>query len=343
MRFVDEIEFVVRSGNGGKGAISFRREKHVPRGGPDGGDGGRGGSVILEATRQRNTLVDFRMNKVYSAQSGEPGKGNRAYGRSGKDLLLEVPVGTVVWNATTGEQLADLSEAGEQWTIEGGHGGKGNVHFKSSTRRTPRFATPGGEGIELRLRLELKLIADVGLLGFPNAGKSTFVSTISAARPKVAEYPFTTLVPSLGVVRVGTGNSFVVADIPGLIEGAAEGIGLGHQFLRHVERCSLYVHLVAASDPLGSPVERYTALQRELAQYDDSLPKRPQLVALSKVDTLPDDEVATLCAELQSVCGTPVFPISSVSRKGLGPLLHAVWSVVQADRERRAPAEGEEE
>jgi GTP-binding protein len=342
MRFVDEISFVVRSGSGGKGAISFRREKHVPRGGPDGGDGGRGGKLILEATRQRNTLVDYRHNKVYAAQNGEGGKGQRAYGRYGNDLLLEVPVGTVVWDHETGEQLADLSEAGSQWVLDGGEGGKGNVHFKSSTRRTPRIATPGEDGTEIKVRLELKLIADVGLLGFPNAGKSTLISTISAARPKVADYPFTTLVPSLGVVSVGDGSSFVVADIPGLIQGAAEGIGLGHQFLRHVERCSLYIHMVAAEDPNGTPVERFEVMQSELERYDASLSQRAQIVVLSKCDEVPEDEREELRADLQAAASGPVIAISSLTRDGLQPLLHAVWEVVREDRLRRNEAAEEQ-
>ncbi|MFT4624590.1 MAG: GTP-binding protein [Myxococcota bacterium] len=343
MRFVDEIDFVIRSGSGGDGAISFRREKYVPRGGPDGGDGGRGGKVILEATRQRNTLVDYRRNKVYAAQNGQPGGGQRAYGRSGDDLVLEVPVGTIVSNAETGDLLADLADAGDQWEIRGGKGGAGNVHFKSSTHRTPRKSEPGEEGTELRVRLELKLIADVGLLGFPNAGKSTLISTISAARPKVAEYPFTTLVPSLGVVKVGDGSVFVVADIPGLIEGAAEGVGLGHQFLRHVERCSLYVHLVSASDPTSSPADRYIALMRELERYDASVAAREQLIVLSQIDTVTAEEAEAMRTELAEASGRRVYAISSVSHVGLRPMLAAIWEVVQRDRQAREAREADEE
>ena len=271
MKFKDEITFTCASGTGGDGVVSFRREKFVPRGGPNGGDGGRGGSLVFEATRQRNTLIDFRFNKRYAAANGAAGMANRMTGASGKDLVLYVPVGTVIYRDEDGELLADLDSEGDRYIIEGGKGGLGNWHFKSARNRTPEKATPGKPGTEIKVRLELKLIADIGLLGFPNAGKSTFISRISAAKPKIAAYPFTTLVPNLGVVHIGEGDSFVVADIPGLIRGAADGEGLGHQFLRHVERCGLYIHLVSPEPWDGTPAERFEALNAELRAYGESV------------------------------------------------------------------------
>lgn len=320
MRFIDEVRFVVASGHGGPGAVSFRRERYVPRGGPDGGDGGRGGSIVFEATRSRNTLVDFRANKVYRAANGQSGGKNQRTGRGGEDLKLLVPVGTVLFDHETGERLADLSEHEQSFAIEGGMGGKGNLHFASSTHRTPRVAQPGLPGRELTLRLELRLLADVGLLGFPNAGKSTLISRISAARPKVADYPFTTLVPQLGVVQRGEGRSFVVADIPGLIEGASEGAGLGHQFLRHLQRCRLLVHLVPA-DRDDDPLNTKAILDRELAQYDDQLARTEQIVVLSKIDILSPEEAV---GRLQSFAdaGLEAIGISSVTGQGIDPLLN---------------------
>ncbi len=333
MKFIDEIEFTVASGKGGDGCISFRREKHVPRGGPDGGDGGRGGSVIFEATRRRNTLVDFRRNKTYRAADGEPGRGRQQYGRGGEDLVLWVPVGTVISRADDGTALADLDREGARWTVPGGRGGKGNVHFKTSRRRTPHIASPGEPGTELRVRLELKLLADIGLLGFPNAGKSTFISRISAARPRVASYPFTTLVPSLGVVEVEPGQSFVVADIPGLIEGAADGIGLGHQFLRHVERCVALAHLVSANphEPLP-PAARYRAIQAELLRYGGDLAQREQVVLLTQVDLVDDATRERLVAELGEAADRPVIPVSSVDGTGIRRAVGALWRLVQGAR-----------
>jgi len=337
MKFVDEIEFIVVSGKGGDGCVSFRREKFVPRGGPDGGDGGRGGPVIFRATERKNTLVDFRRNKTYKAQNGQPGKGRRMAGAYGKPLVLECPVGTVFFDAETGDLLADLDAHDAEWTIPGGNGGLGNVHFKTSTNRTPRKAKPGQEGTSLRLRAELKLIADVGLLGFPNAGKSTLISRVSAARPRVADYPFTTLVPSLGVVDMGEGHSFVVADIPGLIEGAAEGIGLGHKFLRHVERCGVYLHLVPPYAPEGEPHELLQALNKELERYDDRLLGRDQIVILSKTDLLSPEEVENHLAKLKSVCSAPVVPISSVTGAGIRELVSLVWKTLQERQETPPP------
>jgi GTP-binding protein len=336
MRFVDEVEFVVASGKGGDGAVSFRREAKTPRGGPDGGDGGRGGSVVFRASRQRNTLVDFRWNRTYRAGDGQGGMTNQMYGRAGNDLLLEVPVGTIIHDAGTGEMIADLADDGSEWSIAGGKGGRGNMWFKTATRQTPTFAEDGAPGSELRLRLELKLIADIGLLGFPNAGKSTFISRISAAKPKVADYPFTTLVPHLGVVSVTVGESFVVADIPGLVEGAAEGRGLGHQFLKHVERCALYVHLVAPHQPHGDPVYCWNALNAELEAYAEALAERPQLVVLTKIDTLPPADRERWVTRLAEATGAPVFAISAVTGEGIKELVFAAWKAVLAQREAEA-------
>lgn len=335
MRFIDEVDIIARSGDGGNGVVAFRRETYVPRGGPAGGNGGNGGTVIFEATRARNTLSDFRRNKVYKAHSGTGGGTSDMYGAAGADLVLLVPVGTTITHRETGELLADLVEPGQRWEIPGGKGGRGNMHFATATRQTPLFAEDGTPGMEYPLRLELKLIADVGLLGFPNAGKSTLISRISHAKPKVADYPFTTLVPHLGVVDVGEGASFVVADMPGLIEGAAAGAGLGHQFLKHVERCALYVHLIAA-DADDDPVARLAMLNKELEAYDPALLERPQLVVLSKVDLLQDEEIREILADLTAHGGRPAMAISSASGAGIPALVRAMWTAVQ---EERPPAE----
>lgn len=330
MRFIDEITFQIASGNGGAGAVSFLREKFVPRGGPDGGDGGRGGALIFESTTSRNTLVDFRFNKVYRAGAGRPGARRNQNGRSGEDRVLLVPVGTVIFDAETDEQLADLASPGDQWVLPGGRGGKGNAHFATATHRTPRMAQDGEPGTEIRVRLELKLLADVGLLGFPNAGKSTLISRISAARPKIGAYPFTTLVPNLGVVDLGEGDSFVVADIPGLIEGASEGAGLGHQFLRHLERCRVVVHLIAA-DEEGDPLQGVRVLRGELRRYNQELADRVQLVVLSKVDLLDEAGITEQLAQLRSG-GIEAHPISAVSGVGLPALLHKIRSLLDNTR-----------
>jgi len=331
MKFVDEVSFLIASGHGGPGAISFHREKFVPRGGPDGGDGGKGGSVIFESTFSRNTLVDFRFNKVYRGDDGDPGGINQMTGHGGKDLLLLVPVGTQIFDDESGELLADLDVEGARWSIEGGRGGKGNLHFKSARMRTPRFAQEGEPGVELKVRLELKLLADVGLLGFPNAGKSTLISRISAARPKVAEYPFTTLVPHLGVVQIDEGVSFVVADIPGLVEGASEGVGLGHQFLRHLDRCKLLVHLVPAdqADEGPGPAAMLATLNAELEAYDPDLASRPQLVVLSKADTVLPERRDELMAELERAAGRRVLAISGVTGLGVDLLVRAMFRWLQ--------------
>jgi GTPase len=336
MRFVDEVNVTVASGHGGAGAVSFLREAFRPRGGPDGGDGGKGGDVIFEATRQRNTLVDFKWNKVYRAEDGQRGQKRNMTGRGGEDLILWVPVGTQIRDRDTGDLLADLSAEGDRWVVEGGIGGRGNTHFKSSTHRTPRHAQEGRPGTEHSLLLELKLLADVGLLGFPNAGKSTLISRISAAKPKIADYPFTTLVPNLGVVRVGDGESFVVADIPGLIEGAADGAGLGHRFLKHVERCGLYLHLVSLDPHEGAPEDRFRALNDELRRYDDALLRRPQLVVLTKTDLLDDEAVEARRRAFEEAVGTRVYAVSSVRGDGLKTLVGDAWLLL---RRRRAAEE----
>ncbi len=332
MKFVDEVDVVVSSGKGGDGLVSFRREAHVPRGGPDGGDGGRGGAIILEATHARNTLVDYRYKRIWRAEDGQDGMKQKMYGAAATDVTLLVPIGTVVYDAETDEWLADLDKHGARYEIPGGKGGRGNPWFKTSTRQTPLMAEEGGPGTEMRLRLELKLMADVGLLGFPNAGKSTLISRISAAKPKIADYPFTTLHPQLGVVSVALGDSFVVADIPGLIEGAAEGRGLGHQFLRHVERCSLYLHLVAPHQPDGDPVHCLDILNQELEAYAEELRDRPQIVVLSKCDLLQPDEQAEWIAALEKASGAPVFAISAVTGQGVQELVRAVWREIQTFR-----------
>ena len=295
MKFIDEALIEIHAGNGGDGMASFRREKYIPKGGPDGGDGGRGGSIYAEADRNLNTLVEYRFARIHRAKSGENGRGSDCYGKGADDVVLPVPVGTVITDAETGEPIADLARHGDRALIaKGGKGGIGNLHFKSSTNRAPRQFTRGEPGESRRLRLELKVLADVGLLGLPNAGKSTFIRSVSAARPKVADYPFTTLHPHLGVVRVDVNRSFVIADIPGLIEGAAEGAGLGHQFLRHLQRTRLLLHIVdlAPMDEGADPVQDAKAIVEELRKYDESLFEKPRWIVLNKVDLIAEDERA---------------------------------------------------
>ncbi|MEZ4240090.1 MAG: GTPase ObgE [Myxococcota bacterium] len=333
MKFVDEVSFGIASGNGGNGIVSWRREKYVPRGGPDGGDGGRGGAVIFRASRSRNTLVDFRFNKVYRGGNGQPGGARDMTGRSGEDTVLLVPVGTVLSDDETGELLADLDREGAEWSLGGGRGGRGNHAFATATHRTPTEAEPGRPGTEMRVHLELRLLADVGLCGLPNAGKSTLISRLSAARPKIADYPFTTLVPNLGVVSVGEGRSFVVADLPGLIAGAAEGAGLGHRFLRHLDRCRVLVHVVAA-DLEEPPDEAFRTIRDELEAFDPALVERDQIVVLSKRDLLPPDELAARVAALQAAVDPAlgdVIPVSSATGEGLPRLVEAMWALLHRD------------
>ena len=333
MRFVDEVEITCISGKGGAGAVSFRTEKYNPRGGPDGGDGGRGGNLVLYATTRSNTLDHLRGRRVYKADPGTNGSSNNRHGRSGQDYRLKVPVGTVVVDVASGVELADLDHDGcEVVLCRGGRGGRGNTRFKSAQNRTPRKADPGGRAIERHVRLELKLIADVGLLGFPNAGKSTFISVVSNARPKVADYPFTTLVPNLGVVSRGWEGGFVIADIPGLVQGASEGHGLGHRFLKHVERCRFFLHLVSASswgEPVEDPLERYRAINGELFAFREDLAERPQIVVLTKTDLVSAEELADLTARFQAE-GVEVFPLSSVTGAGVDELCDRCWLRLQA-------------
>lgn len=328
MKFVDEVKIQVKAGKGGDGCLSFRREKFIPFGGPNGGDGGDGGSVYLEADESVNTLVDYRFQKHFYAANGQPGMGSDCTGRSAEDLTLKVPVGTLVFNLETDELLGDLTHAGERLLVaKGGFHGLGNTRFKSSTNRAPRQTTPGSLGEERELRLELKLLADVGLLGLPNAGKSTLIRAVSAARPKVADYPFTTLHPNLGVVRVGEFRSFVIADVPGLIEGAAEGAGLGIQFLKHLERTKLLLHLVDVAPLDGSdPVSAANTIIQELAKYSDSLLQKPRWLVLNKIDQLLEEEVESHCAEIIKRLNWqgPVFYLSGLTKEGTEALCYAV-------------------
>lgn len=328
MRFIDEIEVRVRSGHGGDGAVSFRREKYVPFGGPDGGDGGDGGSVILRADEGMNTLAPLRGRRLFTAGHGERGGARQMTGRSADDEIVRVPAGTLIRDAGTGDLVADLANPGAEVVVaRGGRGGKGNMAFRSSTNRAPRTFTKGQAFEERRLVLELRLLADVGVIGYPNAGKSTFVARVSAARPRIAGYPFTTLVPSLGVVDRGDGRSWVVADVPGLIEGAAEGAGLGHRFLRHVQRCRILLHLVSVLPDGGGdpdPLARYRAIRRELERYDPALATRDEIVALSKVDAVSGEVVEATLALLAQGGVASVLPLSAVSGAGMGKALEAL-------------------
>jgi GTP-binding protein len=348
MKFVDEAVIEVHAGKGGDGIVSFRREKYVPRGGPNGGDGGRGGSVQALADRNVNTLVEYRFARVHRAQNGQNGMGSECAGRSGGDIVLAMPVGTVVRDMDTGELIADLSCDGKRVLLaRGGRGGLGNVHFKSSTNRAPRQSTPGEPGQSRRLALELRVLADVGLLGLPNAGKSSFIRAVSAARPKVADYPFTTLHPNLGVVRVDERRSFVIADIPGLIEGAADGAGLGHQFLRHLARTRLLLHIVdiAPFDPGADPVRDAAAIIRELQRHDEALFQKPRWLVLNKLDLVPEDERAQRVRDLLERFGdpTPVFEISALTGAGCRALCFAVMDYLDMHRapEPEVEADGE--
>jgi GTPase len=344
LKFIDEATIEVLAGDGGNGAVSFRREKFVPRGGPDGGDGGRGGSIWAVADRNINTLIDYRYARIHRAKRGENGRGADQYGRGAEDIVLRMPVGTVISDADSGEVLADLARDGARARIaKGGKGGLGNLHFKSSTNRAPRQSTPGEPGEQRRLRLELKVLADVGLLGLPNAGKSTFIRAVSAARPKVADYPFTTLAPNLGVVRTDENRSFVVADIPGLIEGAAEGAGLGHQFLRHLQRTRLLLHIVdlAPLDPAADPVRDAKAIVEELRRYDEALHAKPRWLVLNKLDLVPADErerrVKAFVRALR--WKGPVYAIAAISGDGCRPLVFAIQDWLDAHPAAASPDE----
>ena len=332
MKFLDQAKIFVKSGTGGGGSISFRREKYIAFGGPNGGDGGRGGHVYLEATRSLNTLIDYRYKQHFKAKTGMHGMGRDRHGAAADDIILKVPVGTQVIDAETDEVLADLTEDEERVLLaKGGNGGWGNTRFKGATNQAPRKANPGEDGEERWVWLKLKLIADAGLIGLPNAGKSTFLSTVSAANPKTADYPFTTLHPHLGVVSMGIADRFVIADLPGLIEGAADGAGLGHQFLGHAERCAAILHLVAGTS--DDPVADYLTIRKELETYDESFQDKLEVVALSKCDSLAADRIEALQDELEAACGQRPFPISSVAQQGLKPVLAALYKHVE---ERRA-------
>ncbi len=343
MKFIDEAMIEVHSGKGGDGVASFRREKFVPRGGPDGGDGGRGGGIYAVADRNVNTLIDYRYARIHRAQDGENGRGSDQYGKSAQDVVLRVPVGTVVSELESGEQITDLGCDGERALLAaGGAGGLGNLHFKSSINRAPRQFTRGGEGEHRRLKLELKLLADVGLLGMPNAGKSTLIRALSAARPKVADYPFTTLAPSLGVVRVDVNRSFVLADIPGLIEGAAEGAGLGHQFLRHLARTRVLLHLVdvAPLDEAVDPVREAKAIVAELRKYDETLYLKPRWVVLNKIDMVATDERARAVKRFLKDFGwkRKSFIISALTGEGCRELAYAVMEHLEQNSGSGSPA-----
>jgi len=329
MKFIDEANIEVIAGDGGDGAVSFRREKYIPRGGPDGGDGGRGGSIWAIADRNINTLIDYRYARIHRAKPGERGRGADQYGRGSEDIVLRMPVGTLITDAETGESVADLSIHGQKALLaQGGKGGLGNLHFKSSTNRAPRQSTSGEEGVQRMLHLELKVLADVGLLGMPNAGKSTLIRAVSAARPKVADYPFTTLAPNLGVVRVDENRSFVVADIPGLIDGAADGAGLGHQFLRHLQRNRLLLHLVdiAPLDGTSDPVADARAIVNELKRYDPALFDKPRWLVLNKLDLVePDERAQRIAAFVEPYRWTgPVFAIAAINGEGCRELVYAI-------------------
>ncbi len=322
--FIDSAKIKIKAGDGGDGAVAFHREKYVAAGGPDGGDGGRGGSVVFQVDENLSTLADFRYKRKYTAQRGENGRGGRCAGKSAPDLLVKVPRGTLVKDAATGRLLADMSGDSPQVIAAGGRGGWGNTHFATPTRQAPRFAKPGTPGQELEVLLELKLLADVGLVGFPNVGKSTLVSVVSEAKPNIANYHFTTLTPVLGVVRMGEGRSFVMADIPGLIEGAWEGQGLGHQFLRHVERCRLLVHVVDVSGSEGrDPKEDFRIINEELEKFNPELAGRPMLVAGNKCDLTDDEAVEAFRAYIEEL-GYAFFPIMAPIRHGVDELLNAV-------------------
>lgn len=339
VKFIDDASIDVIGGNGGNGSASFRREKFIPRGGPNGGDGGRGGSVWAVGDENINTLIDYRFTRKFVAPSGEHGMGSDCYGRAGKDIILRMPVGTIITDEKSGEVIADLSENGKKALVAaGGKGGLGNLHFKSPTNRAPRQFTLGEPGQARSLKLELKVLADVGLLGYPNAGKSTFITAVSNARPKIADYPFTTMSPHLGVVRIEQENSFVIADIPGLIEGAAEGAGLGHEFLRHLERTKLLLHIIDVMPFDGEdPIEKAHALVRELGKYSDTLLAKPRWVVVNKLDLVPAEDREELVKKLHdALCpdGRPFFAISAATREGTKEVVMAIAQFL--DEQRRA-------
>ncbi len=329
--FIDYVKIIAKSGNGGNGAVTFRREKYVAAGGPDGGDGGRGGSIYFTVDPDMNTLLDFRFKRKFHAEDGKNGEGGHRFGKSGEDLYIKVPAGTIVKDAETGKVVVDLSEKGQtELILPGGRGGKGNSHFATSTRQAPRFARDGEKGIEKEFILELKLLADVGLLGFPNVGKSTFISKVTSAKPKIADYHFTTLVPNLGVVKGEFGDSFVIADIPGIIEGASEGTGLGLQFLRHIERTRLLLHFLDVSGSEGrNPVEDFEIINTELKKYSEKLSTRKQVIVANKIDVMQDD---SLCQEVEKLAkdkGIEIFKISAATGEGIKELMKVISKLLK--------------
>ena len=329
--FTDYVKIIAKAGNGGNGAVSFRREKYVAAGGPDGGDGGKGGDVYFFVDSDSNTLVDFRFKKKFKAEDGKNGEGNRRYGRGGEDLYIGVPIGTIIKDAETGRVLADLSQKDQkELVLPGGRGGKGNSHFATSTRQAPRFSQDGEKGIERELILELKLLADVGLLGFPNVGKSTFLSRTTSATPKIADYHFTTLEPNLGVVKTPYGDSFVIADIPGIIEGASEGVGLGLQFLRHIERTRLLLHVIDVSGSEGrNPVEDFNIINEELKQYSEKLANRKQIIVANKIDSMQDESLYLELEKMAKEKGIEIYKISAATGEGVEALLNRVTEVLK--------------
>jgi GTP-binding protein len=339
VKFIDEATITVQSGNGGRGCVSFRREKYIPRGGPDGGDGGKGGDIALRSSAHRRTLLPFRYKHIFKARNGAPGQGKQKTGRDGDDLIIEVPPGTIVRNAETGEVLFDFSGPEMLFVpAKGGRGGRGNLHFKTSTNRAPRYAQPGEAGVALTLTLELKLLADIGLVGLPNAGKSTLISVISAARPKIADYPFTTLVPNLGVVKPPWGEPFVVADIPGLIEGAHQGVGLGTRFLRHIERTRVLVHLIdAARIPEDNPQHPWRVVNKEISTYSAGIARKPQIVVLNKID-LPEAQRGADLLE-KALPEVRCMRISAATGEGVDRLVAEMIRTLEACDET-APQDG---
>ncbi len=336
MKFIDEAKIYLKAGRGGNGCMSFRREKYRPFGGPDGGDGGKGGDIIFIADAQISTLVDFRYRRHYFANNGEHGKGSDMYGKNAEPLIIKVPVGTLVFNEETNELIAEFTSDGQSEIIaKGGRGGFGNIHFKSSTNQAPRIATKGESGEELTVRLELKLFADVGIIGLPNAGKSTLIAAVSNAHPKIADYPFTTLVPNLGVVRYSDDISFVMADTPGLIKGAHKGVGLGDRFLRHIERCKIFIHMVAYS-PERDLVKDIDDINYELKMYNPQLLKRPQIIAVNKIDLIANGEdIKEIITKIQSKKKRyKVLPISSITKIGIKELLNTVANTLIKVKEK---------
>lgn len=343
--FVDYAKITIKSGDGGNGARSFRREKYVAAGGPDGGDGGKGGDIIFRVDPDENTLINFRYNKKYKAENGENGRGSNCYGKSGKDLYIDVPIGTVVKDAKTGKVIADLSKQGEEKVVlKGGRGGKGNSHFATSTRQAPNFSQEGESGIELEVILELKLLADVGLIGYPNVGKSTILSMVTSATPKIADYEFTTIQPNLGVVKNEYGDSFVIADIPGIIEGASSGVGLGIQFLRHIERTRLLLHVIDISGFSGrDPVDDFYKINEELKKYSEKLSKRKQIIVANKSDIMKDENDYKKLEKLAKENDMEIYKISAATNKGLNTLFNRVSEVLKELPKEELYEEGESE